>query len=196
MHYVIDFDTSYEIDPFLDWLNPRECKLPIAQTAKWEYPHSYKIILSLQEDKFEKIPDFFECGSLNIVSERLRELLERTVSNIEFVPVKLMCGTQNLNFFALHVMRRIRAIDESRSIFSEKKYNLVTGIDKLVLSSTLIQNEHLFFLDDAYHVVLIVSAYLAERVLSIEATGMRFIAIDQYSAQAHSLARVDTINAT
>lgn len=184
MHYVIKFDASYELEPYLDWLNSGECKLPISQTAKWECPPSYKIILSLQEDKFEKIPDFFECGSLNIISESLRELIEKTVNNIEFVPVKLMCGTQNLNFFALHVMRRIRAIDESRSIFSEKKYNLVNGIDKLVLNSNLIQSEHLFFLDDAYHVVLIASANLAEKVLSLGATGMQFVNLDQYSDKA------------
>ncbi|MBC3911560.1 imm11 family protein [Undibacterium umbellatum] len=184
MHYVVNFDKKYEIDPYLDWLNSGECRLPIAQTKAWEIPTSYKVILSLQEDKIDNISDFFECGSLNVVSKRLKNLLESTAVNIEFVPVKLMCGMQNLEFFALHVMRRIKAINETNSIFSGKKYGLVTGIEKLVLNSSLIQNEDLFFLDDAYRVVLIASESVKEKLLAMAITGVQLGEIDQYSDQS------------
>lgn len=78
------------------------------------------------------------------MSNDFKQVLEVYSLDLEFVPVLIMCGEGEFDYYALHVLRHLDALSVANSQFTGLKYGMVARITKLVLNDDVIENEKVF----------------------------------------------------
>ena len=180
MFYVIRYDTKYYVTRYLTWKNLGELDFVTDSPHLWVKDESFKFIVSLEEGEEEKLSDFFYCGKLDIVSQEFKSVLCEFSKKIEFVPVFISCGDLSFDYYALHVLNIVDALDREKSKFSGIKYGMVAGITHLVLNYSMVAHEDIFFLKDTFCSLLVVSEKVRKRIMESELQGMEFVPLDMY----------------
>ncbi len=176
---ILTFDPSYTITQYLDWLNMEDCQFEFYDESPWPVRGSFSVLLSLEESRQNLLSDFFSCGFLTIVSERFRQVVEESRSNVEFIPVTILCGeTGEFRFYGLHIMSICDVLDRDASSFAGLKYGMVAGITSLKLKSA--PTEDIVLLKDTFTPIMIVSDGLQNAIRKQNLRGMDFVPLEKY----------------
>jgi hypothetical protein len=97
--------------------------------------------------------DYFVVGSLNIVSQRLREAFVSTEVEMEFFPVEIIplpgYPADLQPYFAANLLNRVKAIDEVRSdMVRDPEHGLIEYIDNLVLKEEAFKGIKIAVIDE------------------------------------------------
>ncbi|BDM64461.1 hypothetical protein NFHSH190041_19130 [Shewanella sp. NFH-SH190041] len=180
MYYVLKCDPDFSLVKYLDWLNIGECDFSPKQSEPWLKNKNFKLILSLQEYQEKKLSDCFFCSILTLISQDFKNVLKKHSSQIEFVPASIWCGEYEFNFYAMHMLNHLDALDIEKSIFAEVKFKRIAGITSLVLKEDKINNSKVFMLKNTYTSIFIVSDEFVRDVEKANLKGMKFIPVNEY----------------
>ena len=184
---ILTFDPSHTITQYLDWLNMDDCQFDFYDESPWAVREDFSVLLSLEESRQSLLSDFFSCGSLTIVSERVRQVIEEVNSNVEFIPVTILCGeTDEFRFYALHIMSICDVVDRDASSFAGLKYGMVAGITSLKLKLAPI--EDIVLLKDTFTPITIISDRLRDALRTNNLTGMDFVPLEEYKEDTLGIA--------
>lgn len=187
MYFIIGSDSKYTLTQYLDWLNQEDCDFPLYQETPWVKDRKLEIILSLEESQEQRLSDYFFCGPLMILSERFSGLLKKCSEQIELVPVLLLCGEMEFNFYALHVMEQLDAIDESLSKYAGVKYGMYAGITNLILKDDVVARSNIFLLKNTFSPIVVVSEEIVKRSRDLGLKGMTFTPVDAYKEDTRGI---------
>lgn len=187
MYFILGADSKYTLTQYLDWLNQQECDFPFYQEEPWVKDKSLEIILSLEESQESRLSDYFFCGPLMILSERFYQLLKKYSEQIEFVPVLLLCGEMEFNFYALHVMEQLDAIDESLSKYAGVKYGMYAGITCLVLKDEVISRSSVFLLKKTFSPIVVFGEEIVKESRELGLKGMTFTPVYEYKEDTRGI---------
>ncbi|WP_435237818.1 imm11 family protein [Psychromonas sp. PT13] len=118
--------------------------------------------------------------SLSIVSKEFKDTLSSYSTFLEFVPVSILCGENEFLFYALHVMLYLDAFDIDKSVFVGVKYGMVSGITQLVLKESVIKNENVFALKNAFMPIIIIDESIRLKVKQLGLKGITFVPANEY----------------
>lgn len=178
MFYILQFDEKYSINHYLDWLNQNECDFKFDDENPWLNHEGFEVLLSLQENQSDRLSDFFFCGTLMVVSDRLKLVLESYSERLEFVSTLIMCGEKEFKYYTLHIMEHIEAMDVDSSDYEAIKYGMIAGITNLVLDETLIKSSSIFALKNTFTPICIISEKIRSEISDFE--GLKLIPSNEY----------------
>lgn len=126
--------------------------------------------------------DFFEVGSLEIVSQAFRAELEQAGAEIEYFDVTLLAkdGTpyQGGKYYYAHLLKAIDCLDLERSPH-EFKYGIVCYIKKVVLREEALDDTPVFWVKNTDLARWFVSDAFAKHIESTKLRGMIFLQLDE-----------------
>jgi hypothetical protein len=137
--------------------------------------------------------DFFSCGPLFIVSNRIVAVIEKFPARYELFPVNVEYRGHPYseeNYFFLHIRDEVDCLDKSASIYIEKA-GYLGDFRKLAIDESKIRGNNLFRLARAYQTIVLTSDGLAESAEAAGIVGASFIApsafrrIDRSSEQVY-----------
>ena len=120
--------------------------------------------------------DYFTAGTLFIVSERLKAVLEDCGARVELFPVEVTFqdAPTDSRYYFVNILDEADCLDRAASKYSEQA-GYVGDIKKLVLNESQTGNKPLFRLAQAYQFVVLVSEPLAAAIEAAHVTGVRLI---------------------
>lgn len=126
--------------------------------------------------------DYFEVGSLKVVSERLRRELESAKAEFEFFPVDLWTKRNErytaCPFFFGHLLKEIDCFDYDQSIYEFDKYSsnpkMVGRVYELRIHEAAIGQTPVFWIKNVVFTNWLASDEFAQRLQSTGLTGMVF----------------------
>ena len=188
MQYILDFDSKHTITHYLDWLNQADCKFSFQSEKPWRNDPSLGVVLSLEESRNSLLSDFFCCGPLFIVSPKLKALLEPLSASLEFIPTCIMCGVNgSYEFYTLHIMAFLDAIDPEQSTIAGMKFNRYAGITNLVLDQTLIEGSDMFLLKNTLHLIVVISEKARNLFEANQIKGMKIQPLSKYEEDTYGI---------
>lgn len=129
--------------------------------------------------------DYFDVGSMMVVSARLRQLLERLDARAEFFRLNVRTAAGDFpgaDYYCCNILDRVDGIDRERSEFTLHTKPGFTdhldGIQKLVLDETIAGSHVLFRLARGAEYITAVSDELADAIKQEAITGCKCIAPD------------------
>ena len=126
--------------------------------------------------------DFFRVGSIDVVSDKLRKVMEATGLQAEFLPVFVLykgkkCSRRS--FFFCHILAQVDCFDHQKGQCTYHKApgfeDHVDEIQKLVIDEGKAAGHHLFRMSKGAEYVVCVSDELAARISESGTSGMRFV---------------------
>lgn len=124
-----------------------------------------------------KPPDFFTVGSLDIVSARLKAFFQKENLNIEFLPLRMQVGAEDIadSFFFANPLDVFPCLDRENSKFSEYDESEGGGImriDHLVLQDDLTSGSKYFVMEE--RLLLIAEKELFQKMIREGFVGFDF----------------------
>lgn len=175
MHYILDIN---EEGPFrnFSWLNISDCDFVSRSKKNWKCKGEV-VLFSLSDIKNE-LPDFFSCGALFLVSNRLMNIIQSFNSECQFLKAKIKCGVNYISYNVMNVKTVLDVVDKTKSVFIENEFGHMAGITKLKLYEGI--KEDLFYLEATDFPILVTSSKLKEELVKENITGTKFIDIELY----------------
>jgi len=128
-----------------------------------------------------KAPDCIGVGSLDLVSERLRDFLVAENINAEFLEVEVVQGRKRTDsrYYEMNVLELVECLDRQRSVFQENTLSsgerFVSGIDELYLDESKLRGSRLFVMKE--RLVILIREDLAGALAAEKFTGLGFKAL-------------------
>ncbi|EOO22643.1 MULTISPECIES: imm11 family protein [Bacillus cereus group] len=135
-----------------------------------------KFIEVTDEGKSSDSPIFLGKSGVQIISEKAKNVLESIVGdNVEFLP--LIHKQTNKQYYAMHVLRVLEALDTNKTIFDKLSSGLIIGCKKFVFIPYVVQDEPIFKLNingKVHPNYLLVSDQFKNVILESELKGFQF----------------------
>lgn len=130
------------------------------------------------------VPDHLRCGSIKIVSPKLRETLERfsVQAAVEFHPIIVIHGQKSLNYFFYNVLAVEDPIDYDRSeltFWSVEDGGGIESIDRLLVKDNVNPPNSIFVMPELT-TLTVVNAQLKTAIEEAKCTGSIFVELDGY----------------
>jgi len=77
-------------------------------------------------------------------------------------------------------MLHLDAFDIDKSVFVGVKYGMVSGITQLVLKESVIKNENVFALKNAFMPIIIINESIRLKVKQLGLKGITFVSANEY----------------
>lgn len=131
--------------------------------------------------------DYFQVGSIDVVSDRMKAVMETFGVDVEFLPLRVFYRGKEYtkqSYFFCHILDQVDCFGYERGQYSfhnrPEFKDRIDEIDKLAIDEEKAAGHHLFRLDKGAEYIICVSDELAKRILDSEATGARFIAPENW----------------
>lgn len=180
---AVDIDLNYYLDP--DFKNLDEViDLPfgIGKSFNGFFPDDVTVIVKSKPP----LPDFMICGAMYIVSQKLKQILEKAKGEGEFFPINIRLRnipyTQQ-EFYCFNPLNEIDAIDYKNSVYSvdENDKSWVKTISKLVLDKKKITGINYFILE--HTATLFVSDEITREIVEENIIGIDFIEVENFESK-------------
>ncbi|MCU6499306.1 hypothetical protein LPN04_16030 [Rugamonas sp. A1-17] len=130
------------------------------------------------------VPDHLRCGSVRIISPKLKEVLERLtdLASIAFHSVTVVHGQESLNYFFYNVLSIEDPINYESSdltFWSAEDGGDIDSINRLHVKDNLNLSSNIFVMPNMPTIV-VVSAQLKQAIEEAKCTGSLFIELDGY----------------
>lgn len=144
---LISSDTS-EGAPFPDVYIPMMEKLAGLKLSRGHsLAGKFPALTLLLEEGYEApgMSDYFNAGSLTVVSEKLRTAFERAQAEFEYFPVVVFYEDDltEISYFVANPVKRIHAVDHLNSIGKFDQYGFCSSLRKLVLDESTFEGTNL-----------------------------------------------------
>jgi hypothetical protein len=130
-------------------------------------------IYTLEEGESSDCPKFWGHSAAPVFSERALDVTQDFLKDkVEVLPL----AHPEKNYFAIHVMNAIDAIDYNRAVIRQLRSGLRVGFEKYAFIKEKVKGEHIFriFLDDRIRSMVFVSNEFKEAVESNGLVGFQF----------------------
>lgn len=144
---LLSMDTS-EGAPFPDASIPEMEKLAgLKLSGGNSLAGKFPALTLLLEEGYEApgVGDYFQVGSLKVVSEKLKLAFERAQAELEYFPVVVIYEDDPTEtpYFVANPLKRIHAIDQANSIAKFDQYGFCSRLEKLVLDESTFDDTNL-----------------------------------------------------
>jgi hypothetical protein len=138
----------------------------------------------IRMEQFEPNSDYFEVGSMKLVSEQFRQELLRLNANMNFIDVQLFDRYGRLydatKFFFAHLLVELDCFDYDRSLY-RKRRNYVMHVQRLALREDKVGEEPVFRIANVALGDWFVSDKCAQHIASTNLRGILFLNLDEFS---------------
>lgn len=146
----------------------------------------YPVTVWAKED-LNKISDYFVTTGMDIVSKRLKEMLEteNVESTVEFFPLDIISGKRVQktvppnSYFLMNFLGKLDCFDLEKSVYKKVSEWSVRHIDKLVLDESKIPVESNLFYIFPYISKIGVRDDLAEKILAGNFKGISLTKVEE-----------------
>jgi hypothetical protein len=126
--------------------------------------------------------DFFQVGSMTIISSALRKECERAGVDAEYFEIELQKrrgGIQDGKFYFVHLLCEVDCFDFEQSDYDTYESGLINKVRTIVLRHEAIEREPVFTMKNAYLGFWLASDEFAAQIESAELRGLIFIGLDE-----------------
>lgn len=172
----LDMDKLLIFSDQLRELNLKDRNIPVTRSVESIFP---KIRINITSSF--KVPDFFCCGSVNILSNKLRDLLVTLDSELEFFSVQVLQNMVPLNrqYFAINVLSHAQCIDlKNSNLLVEDDW--IDEIDSITFKPVAGGLNDLFVLDLS-PIDLIISEHAKLLMQSSSISGCTYVPFNDFS---------------
>ena len=136
----------------------------------------------------KKAPDdYFQVGSIEVVSDQIKTTMETFNVKVEFLPIQVFYKGKlysNKSYFFCHILDQVDCFDheQGRCTFHEAPgfKDRIDEIEKLAIDEQKAEGHHLFRLAKGAEYIICMSDELAKQIQASKATGARFIAPEDW----------------
>jgi hypothetical protein len=148
----------------------RDTKLTLPLPLRGTLP---KVIIDVAPGR---LPDYFECGPLRLVSRKLMTILAaecRDGEPIEFIPVDVFQGQAKHDYWFGHVLDLVECLDLEKSRYTTAD-GIVDAIDHLEIVAERTLGHKVFRVAGTYEYLVCVDAALSE-LIATASSGSTFV---------------------
>jgi len=131
--------------------------------------------------------DYFQVGSIDVVSDQVKAIMEQIGVEAEFLPVRVVYrgkAFSERSFFFCHILDQVDCFDHQRGQCtfhdSPEFKDHIDEIQKLVIDEDKVAGHHLFRIAKGAEYIVCLSDELAARLSESEVTGMRFVEPEEW----------------
>jgi hypothetical protein len=183
MYFVWEYDTRPTVfaEGFFDGPE-RFDDLPVLGGASMagRFPEPLRLRVKCRSE----LPDAFQAGPLFIVSQRLRDAMEKTGVVAEYFRAELepakksFCGTE---YWCANLLERVACLDLACSQHTvDRRWVRVTG--HIAIDEVRAGKRAMFILDETTALIRLVSQPLRDVIVAGNLTGMKLVAVDAWLA--------------
>lgn len=123
--------------------------------------------------------DFFMAGPVRVASDRLKAVVERHSSSVEWFQLDRSGGSGTNRYYLMNVTATADCLDRAGSEFTDKR-GFATKLRRIRLDGSRLPQDELFLIDKTVPAVLVASDELAADVEHEGCTGLLFVEPEQW----------------